>query len=147
MAPRIDFYVLAGADDRARQAYACRLIEKAFLQGLTVCVTLATPAAAEAFDALLWTFSGHAFIPHGLATDATATAAIVPGTPVWVGSLAPVVADLLVNLGPEPPEFYARYSRVAEFVDAQPARRDAGRKRFAYYRERGHTPETHKVTA
>lgn len=147
MAPRIDFYVLEGAEDRARQAYACRLIEKAFLQGLTVCVNLSTPAEAAAFDTLLWTFSGRAFVPHGLAHDETAIAAPVPGTPVWVGTLAPVAADLLVNLGQEAPEFYARYGRVADFVDADPSRRDAGRRRFAYYRERGHTPETHKVTA
>jgi len=147
MAPRIDFYVLEGAEDRARQAYACRLIEKAFMQGLTVCVSLSTPAEAAAFDALLWTFSGRAFVPHELARDASAVAAPVPGTPVWVGSLVPVAADLLVNLGHEAPEFYARYHRIADFVDAEPARRDAGRRRFAYYRERGHTPETHKVTA
>ena len=39
MAPRIDFYVLEGADDRARLVYACRLIEKAYLQQLTQTVS------------------------------------------------------------------------------------------------------------
>ena len=48
MAPRIDFYVLDGADDRTRLVYACRLIEKAYLQHLTVCVSLDTPAEADA---------------------------------------------------------------------------------------------------
>ncbi len=145
MPPRIDFYVLEGAEDRARLVYACRVIEKAFLQKLTVCVSLASLAEAESFDTLLWTFADKAFVPHALSRDGSGTAAPPPGSPVWVGSLAPVAADLLVNLGPEVPEFYANYARVAEFVDAEPARRDAGRRRFAFYRDRGLPPETHKL--
>jgi len=145
MSPRIDFYVLEGAEDRARLVYACRVIEKAFLQNLTVCVNLASLAEAESFNTLLWTFADRAFVPHALAREGTGTAAMPPGTPVWVGAGAPVAADFLVNLAPEVPDFYANYARVAEFVDAEPARRDAGRRRFALYRDRGHPPETHKL--
>ncbi len=122
MAPRIDFYVLEGADDRARLVYACRLIEKAYLQNLTVCVSLDTPAEVEAFDALLWTFGDKSFVPHepASATAATAAAAPLPATPVIVGCRQAVAADLLVNLGSEAPDFYAGFARVAEFVDASP---------------------------
>ncbi|HUO81040.1 MAG TPA: DNA polymerase III subunit chi [Steroidobacteraceae bacterium] len=144
MAPRIDFYVLEGADDRARLVYACRLIEKAYLQKLTVCVSLDTPAEAEAFDALLWTFGDRSFVPHEPAAHGVA-AGPPPAAPVAVGCRTAVAADLLVNLGSEAPDFYAGYARVAEFVDADPARRDAGRRRFAAYRDAGHTPETHRV--
>jgi DNA polymerase-3 subunit chi len=146
MAPRIDFYVLEGADERARLACACRVIEKAFLQHLTVCVNLGTPAETDAFDALLWTFADRSFVPHERARDASAIAAAPPGSPVWVGCRLPVAAGLLVNLAPEAPEFYAQYARIAEFVDGEPGRRDAGRRRFAFYREHGHAPETHKLT-
>jgi DNA polymerase-3 subunit chi len=147
MTSRVDFYVLDGADDRQRLVYACRVIEKAFLQELTVCVSLPTPGEAEAFDALLWTFADRSFVPHELARDATAVAGPAPASPVWVGCLMPVAADLLVNLGSDVPDFYDRYGRIAEFVDAEPARRDAGRRRFAFYRDHGLTPETHKLTA
>jgi DNA polymerase-3 subunit chi len=145
MAPRIDFYVLEGAEDRARLVYACRVIEKAFLQKLCVCVNLGTPAEAQSFDTLLWTFADRSFVPHALAHDGTGSAGPPPQTPVWVGCGAPIAAELLVNLAPVVPEFYAGYARVAEFVDAEPARRDAGRRRFAFYRERGHAPDTHKL--
>ena len=147
MAPRVDFYVLDGALERARRVYACRLIEKAFLQRLTVCVSLDTPAEALAFDTLLWTFADRSFVPHELASGADAAAGAPPATPVWVGCRTPVAAELLVNLAEEAPDFYERYARVAEFVDAEPARRDAGRRRFAFYRERGLLPETHRVSA
>jgi DNA polymerase-3 subunit chi len=66
---------------------------------------------------------------------------------VWVGVNQPIAADLLVNLATDAPAFYAQYARVAEFVDADPARRDAGRKRFGTYREKGNAPETHKVSS
>ena len=145
MAPRIDFYVLEGAEDRARLVYACRVIEKAFLQNLTVCVNLASHAETESFDTLLWTFADRAFVPHALAREAGMVAGAPPATPVWVGCLTPIAADLLVNLAPEVPPFYADYGRVAEFVDAEPSRRDAGRRRFTHYRDRGHPPETHKL--
>ncbi len=139
MAPRIDFYVLERADDRARLVYACRLIEKAYLENLRVCVHLDTPAEVEAFDALLWTFGDQSFVPHEPAAGAA------PAAPVVVGCHAPVEADVLVNLGSAAPEFYAGYARVAEFVDADPGRSDAGRRRFAAYRAAGHAPETHRV--
>jgi DNA polymerase III subunit chi len=143
--PRIDFYVLEGAEDRARLVYACRVIEKAFLQGLTVCVNLGTAAESESFDTLLWTFADRSFVPHALATGGEAVAAMPPATPVWVGCQQAVAADVLVNLSPEVPAFYANYARVAEVIDAEPGRREAGRRRFARYREHGHTPDTHKV--
>ncbi len=146
MGPRIDFYVLDGADDRARLVYACRLIEKAYLQQLTVCVNLDSPAEAEAFDALLWTFADRAFVPHEVAGPDVRPGP-PPAPPVVIGCRQPLAADLLVNLGAEPPEHYAGYARVAEFVDAEPARREAGRRRFAFYRAAGHTPETHRVNA
>ena len=143
--PRIDFYVLEGAEDRARLVYACRVIEKAFLQGMTVCVTLGTPAETESFDTLLWTFADRGFVPHALATTADALAGMPPATPVWVGCQLAVAADVLLNLAPEVPAFYAGYARIAEVIDAEPARREAGRRRFARYREQGQTPDTHKV--
>ena len=145
MPPRVDFYVLASADDRALRVYACRVIEKAFLQKLTVCVNLGTPAEAAAFDLLLWTFADRSFEPHALAAAGGAAAGAPPETPVQVGCRIEVAADLLVNLAPEVPEFHGGYPRVADFVDAEAARREAGRRRFAFYRERGCAPETHKV--
>ncbi len=144
MATRVDFYVLEGADDRARLVYACRLVEKAYQQQHTVCVAVDTPAAAEALDALLWTFSDQSFVPHAVAGEG-AVAALPPGMPVQVASGHAVAADLLVNLCQDVPTAYENYPRVAEFVDADPARRDAGRRRFAHYRDRGHPPETHRV--
>jgi DNA polymerase III subunit chi len=145
MPARVDFYVLESADERALHVYACRVIEKAFLQKLTVCVNLDTRAAAEAFDALLWTFADRSFVPHALAADAGAATGAPPAMPVQLACRAAIAADLLVNLAADAPEFHAGYARLADFVDSEAGRREAGRRRFAYYRDHGSVPETHRV--
>jgi DNA polymerase-3 subunit chi len=136
--PRVDFYVLESSTDRARLVYACRLIEKAFLREQTVFVRTDSAAEANEFDELLWTFADRSFIPHALSGGG--------GTePVTIGSGEALPAQLLINLGTEAPSTFALYPRIAEFVDADPLRRDRGRRRFAFYRERGLKPETHSV--
>ena len=154
MPPRVDFYVLATEEARTRLVYACRVIEKAFLQQLRVVVNLDSATEADSFDALLWTFGDRSFVPHARVPGAPPAARPAPGEPhegrpipVALGCGEALPGDLLVNLAAEAPAFYDRYARVAEVVDAEPARRDAGRRRFAFYRERGAAPETHKISA
>ncbi len=53
--------------------------------------------------------------------------------------------DVLVNLAPEVPACVAAARRVAEFIDGDPERRQAGRARFRQYKERGWTPTTHNL--
>ena len=175
MPTRVDFYVLATEETRTRLVYACRVIEKAFLKRLRVVVNLGSAAEADSFDALLWTFGDRSFVPHARVAGAPQAAAsadtapdllagALPGAapapapapgeadgdrpiPVALGCGQALPGDVLVNLAAEAPAFYDRYARVAEFVDAEPARREAGRRRFAFYRERGAAPETHKISA
>jgi len=138
--PRVDFYVLDTAEERALLLMACRLVEKAYLAEQTVYVHCDDAAAAAALDDLLWTYSDRSFVPHALAgVDGSA--------PVRIGSAEPVAAQVLVQLACVAPAFYASYERIADFVDADPKRRDDGRRRFAWYRDQGVRPETHKVGA
>ena len=51
----------------------------------------------------------------------------------------------MINLTTEVPEFFSRYDRVAELIDADPLRRESGRNRFRFYRERGYELTTHKI--
>jgi DNA polymerase III subunit chi len=53
--------------------------------------------------------------------------------------------DVLVNLGADVPEFFSRYERVAEVVDANAVRREQSRERYRYYRDRGYKLNTHQV--
>jgi DNA polymerase-3 subunit chi len=140
--PRVTFYVLAGADDDGRRAYACRLVEKAYLHDHRVVVRLDTPEEAARFDELLWRFSDRSFVPHeraGASCDAPVIV-LAEGEP-------PPAADLLVNLGRGVPDWYASFPRVAEVIGAGEDSRREGRDRFRMYRERGLEPETHNLGA
>jgi DNA polymerase-3 subunit chi len=54
-------------------------------------------------------------------------------------------ADVLVNLGNEVPAAFEKFARVAEFLDARPEIRAAGRDRFKTYRANAIEPQTHNV--
>lgn len=145
MSTRVDFYVIADAEPRARNKFACALAEKAFGLGNRVFVHCGDAAEAEALDALLWTFRDRAFVPHARAADERAAV----DEPVVVGHLepAPEPRDVLINLSPEVPPWFESFARVAEVVSEDPVVKAAGRERYRVYRSRGCEPTTHQIGA
>ncbi len=144
-AQRVDFYVLAGEDARARLKFACRLAEQAALAGQRVFAWTDEAAELERFDDLLWTFGDRSFVPHEFYRDGQQW----EDTPVLLGSgaLPAQPYDLLLNLGAVVPAGSAPAARVVEIIDGDAARRAAGRLRFRAYRAAGLRPETHDVAA
>ena len=143
MPPRVDFYVseAAGADVRLR--LACRIAEKAYLARQKVVVLLDDPEALRRFDELLWTFGDGSFVPHD--SVAGADSACEAPVALTTGPLPAGHSDVLLNLGGGVPPFFERFSRIAEFLDARPEVRAAGRERFKAYRQRAIEPQTHNV--
>jgi DNA polymerase-3 subunit chi len=144
MPPRIDFYVSeeAGADVRLR--LACRVAEKAYLAKQKVVVLLDDGEALRRFDEMLWTFGDGSFVPHD-AVNAANSACEAP-VALTTGALPAQHTDVLINLGASVPAAFDRFGRVAEFLDARPEVRAAGRERFKAYRARSIEPQTHNVT-
>ena len=140
--PRIDFYVSADAGEPARLRLACRIAEKAYLAKQKVVVLCEDAEALRRFDELLWTFGDGSFVPHDTVTaDAACAAPVVLTT----GALPEGHTDVLVNLGNEVPAAFGKFARVAEFLDARPEVRAAGRERFRIYRGQALEPQTHNV--
>jgi len=146
MAPHIRFHILESRDDPARLKYACRLVEDAVRGGATVCVRVGSTADADIVDELLWTQSERSFIPHEVTDDPNARTGFPPSAPVLIAVGRSLPAATLVNLSADPPDSIDDYQHLIEIIDAEPTRRDAGRRRFAAYRDRGFPPETHRVT-
>jgi len=140
---RVDFYVLAKADERARHMLACKLAEKAWRLENTVYIHAKTPGDADRLDELLWTFRDGSFVPHGLAGRNDGTEC----SPVMIGcdDVGPGTRDLLINLCDQIPPFIEGFPRVAELVTSDETCREASRKRYAVYREQGHELNTHKL--
>ncbi|MEE8305803.1 MAG: DNA polymerase III subunit chi [Gammaproteobacteria bacterium] len=138
---RVDFYVLGSSSDNARLSFACRLTEKVFNLGQRVFIHSPSQTLSTQLDQMLWTFKAGAFVPHAPLEGAQDEPVVLsqdtqPDNGDW---------DVLINMSPDVPEFFSRYHRVAEVVDNEASRRDAGRQRFRFYRERGYEIHTHDV--
>ena len=139
---RVDFYILEQADDQARLRLACRLAEKAWSQSQKVLLVTAGTDEARALDEMLWTFRDRSFVPHEIYSPVQA-----PRSTVLIsdGTAPPPEADVLINLCERVPEGIERFARIVEPVDGDPARRQAGRERYRWYRERGMSPDSRTV--
>lgn len=140
---QIDFYVVSGNGDPARQRFACRLAEKAYRLENRVHIKVADLAVARAMDQLLWTFRDGSFVPH----DIIESGAPAPDAPVTIGIGCPDTdkPDLLINLTESIPEDVGSFARVAEIVTSDEESKTRSRKHFAAYRDAGHTLDTHKL--
>jgi len=140
---RVDFYILAQTEERARQVLACKLAEKAWRLENSVYIHAQSRADAEKLDELLWTFRDGSFVPHGLAGRDDGTEA----SPIMIGNEGNGVEarDLLINLCDDIPSFAEGFPRVAELVTSDEKCRQLSRKRYAAYRDQGHELNTHKL--
>ena len=140
---RVDFYLLKQSGLPSRQSFACRLAEKAYRLENTVHIHAADRADVERLDELLWTFRDGSFVPH----HTIAASGSQKDSPVTIGcgdvEIPP--RDLLINLSDEVPAFAKAFPRVAELVTSDEDCKQLSRKRFAEYRDQGHTLETHNV--
>ena len=150
---RVDFYILGADSNDSRLRFACRITEKAIQQSQHVFLNTANEADARELDKLLWTFSQGSFIPHLIVTERLSAPAVEP---VLIGIDAAEVEDdepaalgenwdLMINLSSRVPTFFSRYARVAEVIDGDPARKQAGREHYRFYRDRGYELNTHNI--
>ena len=140
---RVDFYVLAQVDERARHVLACKLAEKAWRLDNTVYIHAGSQSDAARLDELLWTFRDGSFVPHGLAGRDDGT----ESSPIMIGSDDAGIGtrDLLINLCDDIPAFVEGFPRVAELVTSDETCREKSRKRYAAYRDQGHELNTHNL--
>ena len=140
---RVDFYLLKQTGLPSRQSFACRLAEKAYRLENTVHIHAGDRAGAKRLDELLWTFRDGSFVPHHTIAESGSQ----KDSPVTIGcgdvDIPP--RDLLINLSDEIPAFAKAFPRVAELVTSDDDCKQLSRKRFAAYRDQGHTLETHNV--
>ena len=150
---QVDFYILSTNSNKSRLTFSCRIAEKAVQRRQHVFVNSASENDARQLDELLWTFSQGSFIPHLVVTAPPNTA---PVEPVLIGIDDPDAEDdatanlgenwdVMINLAPSVPGFFSRYMRVVEVIDSDPGRRQQGRERYRYYKDRGYELKTHNI--
>jgi DNA polymerase-3 subunit chi len=139
---RIDFYSLEEQSGGDRFLLACRLVERIHGEGHRIFIHVPDREQARHLDRLLWTFRQQSFLPHGLADVADREL-----TPILIGHEGNPGEEnqVLINLGLSVPTFFGSFERLCEPVDRDPQVRDAGRKRYVYYRDRGYPLHHHGI--
>lgn len=145
MTDQIDFYILSNADQQVKMQFACRIVQKAYDQGLKVYLQTENAEHCDQVNEMLWTFSQGSFIPHTICSDNSQD---WNDFPVQLGLESDVNldADLLINLVSRPPRSFQAFHRIADLVGDEPADKAAGRDRFRFYREQGIEPKTHTIS-
>lgn len=137
------FYLLQDQSLKARDLYACRLIEKAYNNKRKVYIHTVNFDEAQLLDKQIWTFRDISFIPHEIYnTNVNAT----NPPPIVIGYNATPNAteynDVLINFALEIPKFYNQFQHIIEVVPNEDNLRASARKRYQYYQKQGCKMET-----
>ena len=130
----ISFYVGKCDTLHDRLLLACRLTQKAYAKGWHVHIHTDSHATSQRLDELLWTWHPSSFLPHALAENPGEERIIIGHNYEPTDN-----CDYLINLSNAKPEFFSRFVRMGEVIDQSQDLLTDGRKRYAYYRERGYT--------
>ena len=138
----VDFYVMTGGGVDQSILVACRLAEKACRQH-DVYIHTSDEAQTNALNEKLWSFRPDAFVPHEIHSDHKH----VSNAKVVIGHMPPPEAqqDVLINLSLSIPRFHGRFKRLLEVVPAEHSAREACRKNYSYYKERGYPLNKHDI--
>ena len=139
---RVDFYLLSNNEPDAVGLVACRLLEKAYQRGHRVFVFCDSKENAERLDELLWTYKEDSFIPHNLQGEGPE-----PPPPVQIGYGAEPRGfnDILLNMSPTIPDYFARFQRVMEIVAADDTAKEISRNHYREYRSKQCALHTHNI--
>lgn len=140
----VGFYLLQNGGAEQRHRTVCRLIDKAYRQGLGVYVHAPDAEAVAALDTLLWTFRQGSFIPHVPLAQEDGLSPVLLGCDAEPPTR---LSDVLVNLTDAVPLFFSRFERVVEVIGAADDARALGRERYRFYRDRGYPLQTHQIPA
>ena len=141
--PEISFYILSTASVAERDIFVCKLVEKAYRQGVYSGILTASSAHSQIMDDLLWTYHPARFIPHqqldssreqdiqqiGISDDLTCLSTF----------------RVLVNISQQLPQRWSAYERILEILHEDDGVLAAGRARYRQYQQAEATLTTHKL--
>ena len=141
---QVDFHSGVGAPLQ----FACRLLRKAWRQGVAVLV-IAPTDTLSALDRELWTFEAQEFVPHLRVRPGQVVDAALSRTPIWLcaGEPPSPCPKVLVNLGAELPVGGGPFERIIEIVSSEGEERQHARARWRAYEARGWTIRHHPQAA
>ena len=143
------FYILSDSTLKARDLYACRLIDKAYSNQQNIYIHLNNIEEVQNFDTQLWTFRDISFVPHEIyQSNKSLEAPVVIGCDALLSSMNDgimVTGDILINLAAAAPIFYAKFKHIIEIIPDEVDLKKLGRKKYKIYQEHGYQMETFNI--
>lgn len=128
---RIEFFF--NVEDKLQKV--AELSEKAVMKGRRLVLFAPDEDTVRAIEGRLWSQSPTSFLPHCHA--AHELAAETPIILDWQLAELPH-HDVLVNLQPDYPPFFSRFTRLIEIVGQDEQDKVRARVRYKFYRDRGY---------
>lgn len=128
---RIDFYFNVSNKPQV----LADLVQTALTKRRQVTIYVADESSAASISAGLWQQKPESFLPNVAANHAAAAQ-----TPVVIHwqEIALQQDELLINLTPNQPAFFSRFTHLVELVGDDEQDKIAARARFKFYRDRGY---------
>jgi len=140
----INFYLLPYPSIEACGLYICRLTEKAYKKNHRIYIHTSSEHEAKTLNDSLWTFKDISFIPHNIYEENPTSPA-----PIQIGyseEQPTEYKDILINLTPEIPNFYANFEHILEIIPNNVTAKESSRKKYKFYQQQGCKLETHNIT-
>ena len=135
---RVDFYQL-NPQQHNQDSVVCQLCQKAYDRNQKTLLLTQSPEQTAHLDRQLWIFNEDSFIPHDSEESG--------------GQLSPILIhnqpdpqgerQLLINLSPTIPAYFAQFERVIELVTED--NKQTAREHYSFYKERGYPLNHHTL--
>ncbi|WP_041523422.1 DNA polymerase III subunit chi [Gilvimarinus agarilyticus] len=137
----VDFYILSSDDHDKRLAFASRLCEKAINSGRKVVIAAEDDAQQVSIAQRLNSERPESYLPWRLSD------AIDNGEPIVLDCQGECGNhhDVLINLCPQLPGYFSRFTRMAEVVIQTEAVLSHTRQHWSFLGERGYLIRHHKL--
>lgn len=138
---RVDFYILPDENRKNLHRFACRLAEKAYNQGNRILIKTDNTDESRLIDDLLWSFKEDNFLPHAVSGTMASE-----DQPILISHETETDNNfqLLINLSSISAE-KNQFDRIAEILNQEPMRKQAGRKHYKIYKENGFELQHHEM--
>jgi DNA polymerase III subunit chi len=139
----VSFYILPSASLPERDLFTCKLVEKAYRQGVYSFILTTSMEHIQIMDDLLWTFRPNSFVPHQCYANRQAS-------DLQQVLISAALSDVpqgatLINLSPQYPEPLTHFDRILEIINQEPQILQAGRNRYRQYQQADAKLTTHKL--
>jgi DNA polymerase-3 subunit chi len=138
---RVDFYQL-NPQQHNQDRVVCQLCQKAFDNNQKTLLLTQSPQQTAHFDEQLWIFSEDSFLPHDAhiigESNSFLSPILIHDQPDPQGK-----RQLLINLSPLVPSYFAQFERVIELVTED--NKQSAREHYVFYKERGYPLNHHTL--